>query len=573
MPFIKYQNTNNANSVLIAWISAISTTILIKDWDQNLFPSEFPFLLTLEHKDWNWNVILREIVKAISQNQNTYIVERWAWMCVQDDTASNRIQDNTTHAFESWDSVSLYRTSEQVKDIQDKLELSVNDPAIADEYDSTETYAVWDTVMYEWDRYQCTVAVETAEDFDSTKRTKISVQYELKQAQEDIVELQNRKTASDHLEESWLVWELYTLNDKLFKQYTPTLANSTVDCNVWDVANNTEIHIQRIWSWIASNELKLKVKSVWSPTTWLVVEVRKWVEVDVSTSEAYRYWNEVIASWSIWYSSISNSYAEFTVSLNENFWWTEWELLDVVVYQTWSIVNASNYYVIACDNTQYSEAFSYVSVNGSTRTRSKSMPYAISDWFAQSLLCKVIQIINFVNNPNWTKTVVNNPNIQYESLWYTTKAWRIRITTSSRVSAWSWSLYVWLWTQYKNTSPWTNKTTYTFISDSVMPAWSNVQIWIKWTSSNTIYAEWAFVDIIPTDATSNYVPLFPTSIKWIWQKWTWILYWKLNDNFIWWLMTDKSSSVTTWNIILWPAVWYITVNLNGEIVKIPYYNN
>jgi hypothetical protein len=52
-------------------------------------------------------------------------------------------------------------------------------------------------------------------------------------------------------------------------------------------------------------------------------------------------------------------------------------------------VNASNYYCVACDSTQYSEAFSYVSVNGSTRARSKLMPYCISDGFAQSLLVKV----------------------------------------------------------------------------------------------------------------------------------------------------------------------------------------
>ena len=47
-----------------------------------------------------------------------------------------------------FDRVSLYRTAEQVKDIQDKLETSANDTAIASEYDSTATYDVDDVVMY-----------------------------------------------------------------------------------------------------------------------------------------------------------------------------------------------------------------------------------------------------------------------------------------------------------------------------------------------------------------------------------------------------------------------------------------
>jgi len=69
--------------------------------------------------------------------------------------------------------------------------------------------------------------------------------------------------AIDHLEESGLVGELYSLSDTLFKQYTPALADSSLDCNVWDTADNTQIHIQRIGSWTASNQLKLKVKKVW----------------------------------------------------------------------------------------------------------------------------------------------------------------------------------------------------------------------------------------------------------------------------------------------------------------------
>ena len=181
MAFVNYKNTNNASSLLISDITASATTILITDWDQDLFPSNFPFLLTLEHLDTNENVILREIVKVVSSNQNTFTVERSAWTCVQDDTATNRAQDNTAHAFYSWDRVSLYWTAEQVQDIQNNLELKVNQDAIANVYDSSLTYAIWDIVVYKGDRYQNTTAVSTPEEFDPTKWTKVNVQYDMDQ--------------------------------------------------------------------------------------------------------------------------------------------------------------------------------------------------------------------------------------------------------------------------------------------------------------------------------------------------------------------------------------------------------
>lgn len=205
--------------------------------------------------------------------------------------------------------------------------------------------------------------------------------------------------AIDHLEERALVWEKYALTDTLFKQLTPKLSDCTVDANVWDVAANTEIHIQRQGSGTASNELKLKMKTAGSPTTSVVVEVRKWVLVDVSDSEAYWYWdaNNILATGTLASSSFSSTYAEVTFTLDNAVWGTEWELLDIVVYQTTgsgATVNSSNYYVLACDSTQWSEGFSYVKVNWDTRSREKLMPYCVSNWFAQALLSKIDDLLD-----------------------------------------------------------------------------------------------------------------------------------------------------------------------------------
>ena len=201
--------------------------------------------------------------------------------------------------------------------------------------------------------------------------------------------------AIDHLEERALVWEKYALTDTLFKQLTPKLADCTVEANVWYDAATTEIHIQRQGSGTASNTLKLKLKKAGSPAN-LVVEVRKWVQVDVSTSEAYWYWDseQVLATGSIAASDVTTSWQELEVELDAAVWGTEGELLDIVLYQTASAVSSTNYYVMACDSTQWSEGFSYVKVNWTTRSREKLMPYCVSGWFAQALLSKVAGVYN-----------------------------------------------------------------------------------------------------------------------------------------------------------------------------------
>ena len=272
--------------------------------------------------------------------------------------------------------------------------MSVNDSSIAGEYDSTATYNVWDVVMYKWDRYSCTTAVSTPEAFDSTKWTKVSVQYNLDELQTEIDDLASQSGASDHLEDEWLVGSYYEITDTMFRQLTTVYDNASVEAKVWDVNAETELHIQRQGSWVASNQLKLKVKMWWSPTTSLVVEVRKWIPV-INSNKKYSYWygdsNNVIATATLPYTTFSSAWQEITVALNNSFGWTEWELLDVVIYQENHIVNASNYYVVACDSTQQSDAFQYLKIANDLETvkQSGEIPYCVSDWFASVLLTRV----------------------------------------------------------------------------------------------------------------------------------------------------------------------------------------
>ena len=117
-----YNNSNNASTTISAWISASATTLLV---DNGAILPNAPFLLTLEHMD-NEKVTVREIVKCTAKIGNSLTIVRSAGICVQDDTATPKVQNNTPHSFWVGDFASIYWTSEQVKDIQDEINQKLN---------------------------------------------------------------------------------------------------------------------------------------------------------------------------------------------------------------------------------------------------------------------------------------------------------------------------------------------------------------------------------------------------------------------------------------------------------------
>ena len=408
-----------------------------------------------------------------------------------------------------------------------------------------------------------------------------TVEAEIDQIKED--------KAVDHLEETGLVWELYTLSNTLFKQHTPTLANSTLDANVWDTDANKQIHIQRLASGTASNQLKLKVKKVWAPTTWLVVEVRRWIQVDVSSTEAYWYWDEVVATGSIPYSWITTDYQEFTVNLNWQFWGTKWEKLDIVVYQTWNIVNSTNYYAIACDSTQYSEWFSFVAVNGTTRTRSKLMPYCIADGFAQSLLCKT-ETAGSGTSVMQSFSVQSNKDISSHNTWEVSYTTTQTYTKMYIVVSWTLDNEGYHWNEWANilvkvwgvtklnrsiakNESWSetievpNISTWTVIQTTITSptGWWNAGAYrchtIRWTISYSA-------------SQSGIVrPLIATEIKAIWQQGTWMSYWRKSDWTRYWdYDATIHNSATTGSITLWNCLGFkVITDSNWEKYKVPIY--
>ena len=119
MTFIWYETANNVSSYLVSAISSSSTSMIVNDWW--IFPSSFPFLLTIEQQ-MNWQTVVREIVKATAVSWNTITIERAVEPCVSDDTANPKTITQIAHNFEANSVVSLSMTAWTLKDVQDELD-------------------------------------------------------------------------------------------------------------------------------------------------------------------------------------------------------------------------------------------------------------------------------------------------------------------------------------------------------------------------------------------------------------------------------------------------------------------
>lgn len=402
----------------------------------------------------------------------------------------------------------------------------------------------------------------------------------LTDAEADIQVLQEA-WAIDHLEYSAIVWELYQLTDNVIKQKTPTLTNSTSDCKVWDIDDNKQIHIQRIASGIESNKLKLKIKSVWSPTQNVIVEVRKWVQVTVTAGqEAYWYGNEVICSWSIAYWNITNTYAEIEVTMNWNFWGTRWELLDVVVYQANETINAANYYSLACDSKQISEWFWYVAVNGTTRVRNTIMPYCTSAWMEEFLLVKSkASDVETLQTAITDESSITTHTVTQKTL---SKAWHLNVkfdnfqhtNTSMAVT------YLRLYVDNVEVAEWMAWNSQSlgsrdYTTPNAYPAWSVVKVCIERDSGGGSSPNWKVTNLVLKRIwmTANYIEWEPKEVQPLWALWVANIYWMRSDwTYYWWIITWTSTEYTTGSISLWNAVWFIVMNYNWTVIKIPYYS-
>lgn len=116
--FQNYKTENNVVSTLEWAVSSLSTTIVVHD--SELFPSSFPYLLTVEQKQGD-DVVVREIMKATAKNWTSITVERAVEPCISDETESPKVLTQVAHNFKTWSSVWISMTAWILKDVNDEI--------------------------------------------------------------------------------------------------------------------------------------------------------------------------------------------------------------------------------------------------------------------------------------------------------------------------------------------------------------------------------------------------------------------------------------------------------------------
>ena len=142
MAFVNYKTENNVYSYLAIALSSDATTMQVNDGD--IFPTSWPFILTIEHYDDDWNCVKREIVKGTARDNNTITIVRAFEECVADDTANPKTLQQSPFNFVAWDSVSLTLTSELVTDIQNEITRQLDNLETAQECINTDEQRISD---------------------------------------------------------------------------------------------------------------------------------------------------------------------------------------------------------------------------------------------------------------------------------------------------------------------------------------------------------------------------------------------------------------------------------------------
>ncbi len=119
MTYVGYKMGNNIVSYLLSAISSNSTTLIVNDG--SIFPSDFPYILTVEQQ-LNWQTVVREIMKATSKSWNSISVDRAFEYCVEDDTAKPKVMNKIAHNFDANSIVALVMTAWTLKDVQDEMD-------------------------------------------------------------------------------------------------------------------------------------------------------------------------------------------------------------------------------------------------------------------------------------------------------------------------------------------------------------------------------------------------------------------------------------------------------------------
>ena len=297
-----YNVKDNAEAKLQVWLSSLATTLVVELGNWMLFP-EAPFIAVLNKRDSDWKITKSEKVEVIDKDGDQFTVNRG-------------FESTTPQDFNAWDFFSLFVLAKHIQELQEWVEISANDTSIANEYNPNSTYSVGSIVMYKWDRYRCTTAVSTAENFNPNKWTKVSVQSNISTIESNVSWLQ---TNMNNILTNWIPTQVLTKKYIIGESFTKWVHLWYIPKNDDDLATDAA---ELTWSntlttyayasWVASNQISFYVSKSDTWTTVSDVRVTVWS-----------------LTWTVSFNDIQLTRWKVTVTLNWNITSSRWTKLTI----------------------------------------------------------------------------------------------------------------------------------------------------------------------------------------------------------------------------------------------------
>ena len=375
----------------------------------------------------------------------------------------------------------------------------------------------------------------------------------------------------------------------LILQYQGNYEDAVWEFNIWDTEERKEVQLQAIANGQPFDELELKLGKGGLPTTNLIVEIKKAKLVvkekdNKSTWEKwhtnfYSYWHwegGVLATAVIPHTQFAQEWNKLLARFDKTINLNAGDLAVITLRQQDSIINSANYYKIAYDAEELSEWFSIVTTN--PQKKWSIMPYYRSKGFvSRMLVCQTDKKVkhqlpqektvythgNYINK-------TSTPEVVFNSSW----VFKVKYHVSPDV----WTYAEWgKFTLYVNNVPLVTRS-FSWYSRTGNEFWAEDTFNAKKGKISLSHSWWGSVSNITVIATALQleqkagIKVYPRGYSLIGEKLKCTSFWFHFDwSWIWTFTEGLSKTVTTGNVTLWGALWFLPIQINGQVYKIPVY--
>lgn len=552
--------SNNAFWELLGSIGASTTTMTIKDSKWGLFPTSYPYKLTLEQLDSNNLVTKREIVTVTNKVADTFTITRASEACPLNDTATTQTQ--IAQSFIDWALVQLRLTADWINQIWTDItslwttkldKTTYNAEKIA--YASTTT---WN------DDYAITVPDIVAYNIGQTFKVKADV---------------------------WNTWTA-TLNvNSLWAKTLKKLKSSAFsDLETWDIITN-----QIFWATYNGTDFQFSVDpaNVSIPdvastkSTFISWEnITAWNALYISDYDTV-VWNTPTAWWSInyfWDTTYNKQAQSFTVASN----YTNISKIELSPYKNWSPTD--NVAIRIETDNAWSPSWTLADANATL---------TITSWELTTSEVIITKTFTPFNLNTWTYWIVYSRSSTLDNTnkyalrrntpdyaWWTVKAYNWSawaLIDSPELKDTYFKIYQTSWKAYKTDASNSSKINFIWFATNTVSSWWNVIVDTAWVSNtqtwltvwSDYYLSWGGtltsqlltstqINIWYSTSTYNYKEWQTFQLS-SWTNWIKIItklrkVWSPTDNILIKLYaSNKTTLLWTSNSISWTTLttWWI----------------